>query len=150
HRHGEEVVFGENAGGALGAFVGGDRRQVLVHHVGERGRGIGQQQRAQAHQADQDVGVVRRHHVDGEQRGGDLLQPADRRQGVPHVAIGGDAHKVAGHDAAHAVLVVFEVYLDVSRLLGLHAGQDLLGHLVVEVLQDVGRGGGGHLLQDVG
>ena len=40
--------------------------------------------------------------------------------------------------------------LDVGGLLGLHAGEELLGDLVVEVLQGVGGGGGGHLLQDVG
>ena len=90
------------------------------------------------------------HGVDGEQRIGHLLQGADHGQGIPHRGARRDAHEVGRHDAAGAVLVEREMGLDVGGLLGLHAGEDLLGHLLVQVLQHVGGGGGRHLFEDVG
>lgn len=60
------------------------------------------------------------------------------------------AHEVEGHEPAGAIFVVRQQLLDIGGLVGFHAGQQLLGHIVVEVFQRIGSRAGGHLLKNIG
>jgi len=73
---------------------------------------------------------------------GTSSQGADRRQGGADGGVGSYAHVIGRHQAAGAVLVIGEEGLDVGGLLGLHPRDDLLGDVVLQILQGVGGGAG--------
>ena len=97
-------------------------------------------------------GGVRRGAGDEHHRGrcGGHLGVAQRGQRLGDRRVGGDDDRFGGHHAAGGELLVLHEVPHIGGLLRLHAGQEVLGELLGQVVDEVGGVVRVHLLQDVG
>ena len=133
---GDQVVLGHLVRYVFLVIVGRHINQVAIGELAQRGVAIGHDERAQRKHAGEHAARV--FGIDVVDALEVLVELADRLDGVTDRRRGGQGDKLRGHDAAGGVVLVAQQVTNRLLLLNAHQAQQLLGLLVIELVNQVG------------
>ena len=135
-RDGNQVVLGHLVRYVFLVLVGRHIDQVAIGQLTQRGVAVGYDQRAQReHAGEHAARVLGIDVVDALEV---LVELANRLDGVTDRRRGGQGDKLRGHDAAGGVVLIPQQVTNRLLLLDAHQAQELLGLLVIELVDQVG------------
>ena len=134
-RDGNQVVLGHLVRHVFLVLVGRHIDQVAIGQLTQRGVAVGYDQRAQRKHAGQHAARIL--GIDVVDALEVLVELANRLDGVADRRRGGQRDKLRGHDAAGGVVLVAQQITNRLLLLDAHQAQELLGLLVIELVDQV-------------
>ena len=133
---GDQVVLGHLVRYVFLVVVGRHINQVAIGQLAQRGVAVGYNQRAQReHAGEHAARVLGIDVIDALEV---LVELADRLDGVSDRRRGRQGDKLRGHDATGGVVLIAQQVTNRLLLLNAHQAQQLLGLLVIELIDQVG------------
>ena len=135
-RDGNQVVLGHLVRHVFLVLVGRHIDQVAIGQLTQRGVAVGYDQRAQRKHAGQHAARIL--GIDVVDALEVLVELANRLDGVTDRCRGGQGDKLRGHDAAGGIVLIPQQVTNRLLLLDAHQAQELLGLLVIELVDQIG------------
>ena len=135
-RDGNQVVLGHLVRHVFLVLVGRHVDQVAIGELAQRGIAVGHDQRAQREHAGEHAARIL--GIDVIDTLEVLIEFANRLDGIADRRRGGQRDKLRGHDAAGGVVLIAQQVTNRLLLLDAHQAQELLGLLVIELVDQVG------------
>ena len=132
----DQVILGHLVRYVFLVLVGRHIDQVAIGQLTQRSVAIGYDQRAQRKHASQHAARIL--GIDVVDALEVLVELANRLDGVTDRCRGGQGDKLRGHDAAGGVVLIPQQVTNRLLLLDAHQAQELLGLLVIELVDQVG------------
>ena len=133
---GDQVILGHLVRYVFLVLVGRHIDQVAIGQLTQRGVAAGYDQRAQRKHAGQHAARIL--GIDVVDALEVLVELANRLDGVTDRCRSGQGDKLRGHDAAGGVVLIPQQVTNRLLLLDTHQAQELLGLLVIELVDQVG------------
>ena len=133
---GNQVVLGHLVRHVFLVLVGRHVDQIAIGELAQRGVAVGHDQRAQRKHARQHAARIL--GIDVVDTLKVLVEFANRLDGIADRRRGGQRDKLRGHDAAGGVVLVAQQITNRLLLLDAHQAQELLGLLIIELVDQVG------------
>ena len=134
-RDGDQVVLGHLVRHVFLVLVGRHVDQVAIGELAQRGIAVGHDQRAQREHAGEHAARIL--GIDVIDTLEVLIEFANRLDGIADRRRGGQRDKLRGHDAAGGVVLITQQVTNRLLLLDAHQAQELLGLLVIELVDQV-------------